>query len=90
MSNHQPERVYFVYDGRAAFGDTDRAIVLVTADSLEEAIEDRKYFGDSVVYSYATGGKYLTDKRLEITLDGTVLSRMSADPTAAQNKSEAA
>lgn len=61
-----PERIFFLYDGRAALGDTDSATVLVTADSLEDAIEKRGWFGnDAVIYSYARGGEYLTDERRE-------------------------
>lgn len=71
--NAKTKRIYFVYDGRAAFGDTGRAIVLVTADSLSRAIERRQNFADSVIYSYDATGKYLTDERLEVTLDGTIL-----------------
>lgn len=66
------DRLYVMYDGRAAF-DLDDALVLYTTDTLDEAIEQRQYYADAVIYSYATGGEYLTDARLEVTADGRVL-----------------
>ncbi len=43
---------YIVYDGRAIAGDEDDASVLSIADSLKEAQEDCKDFGESCVYEY--------------------------------------
>ncbi len=63
-------RLYIIYDGRARY-DTDKASVLETCDTLEEAIEDCRLFAppsfdsDLVVYSYDDSGDYLADERLE-------------------------
>lgn len=60
----QSPRLYIVYDGRAAL-DVDRASVLYTTHDLDEAVGVLKFFADAIVYSYATGGEYLTDARVE-------------------------
>ena len=61
------KRVYIVYDGRAAFGDTDDATVCCCADSLREARRDVKEdFPDGVIYSYIeTPDGELIDERRE-------------------------
>lgn len=66
------KRVYLVYDARACGGDTDRAVVLDTAYTLEEAVRSAKEFaadfiGAAAVYSYRTEGTVLVDQKLEFT-----------------------
>lgn len=49
-------RLYILYDGRAASGDTDDAIVYTTARSLREARRDkREMFPDAVIFEYEVG-----------------------------------
>ena len=36
----EPKKVWIVYDSRAAGGDTEDATVYVTADSLQEAVNE--------------------------------------------------
>lgn len=58
-------RIYLVYDGRARL-DTDDATVLVSCETLEEAIASCDDFSlDSIVFSYDSTGVYLTDKKFE-------------------------
>lgn len=54
-------RLYIVYDGRAMY-DVDSASVFTTANSLKEAREDAKSYGEGVIYSYAEDG---TDEQFE-------------------------
>lgn len=45
-STPRPGKVFILYDGRAKFGDTDHAAVLVTASSEREAWRDSGTFRD--------------------------------------------
>jgi len=59
------KRLYIIYDGRA-MANVDDATVMETCDSLKEAKEDMKDFGDGcVIYSYLKKGKELVDERFE-------------------------
>lgn len=59
-------RMYILYDGRAAGGDTSEASVLVCCETYREAWSERKdYGGASVCYSYRQSGKQLIDERYE-------------------------
>lgn len=64
------QRLYILYDERAAITNTDDATVFCTADSDSEAKEDAKDFEPCVCFSYAHGekikGRYqLVDERYE-------------------------
>ena len=64
-------RLYIIYDGRAAFGDTDDATVMVACDSVDECWSYLGDFGDDcVVYSYLESGNDLIDERFEFILSG--------------------
>ena len=61
------KKQFIVYDGRArASGNTDDATAMCTAETLEEAMEDRKmYDDDSIVAEYDDDGKgNLTNEQL--------------------------
>lgn len=59
------KKLYIVYDARAMY-DVDEALVLTTAESLKEAIEDAKDYGEVVVYSYDIGkGNTLINPKFE-------------------------
>ena len=63
-------RMYVVYDGRAASGDTENASILLATMDLEEVKQTLPYLGDAVVFSYREvvkddGSHHLEDQRLE-------------------------
>lgn len=59
-------RVYLLYDGRAANGNTDEALIYCIADSMEEALRDKKeMFPDAIIYSYKKEGMDLLDEKIE-------------------------
>ena len=58
--------MYIIYDGRAIYGDTDDASVLVACDSLEEARGYKGDFGDGcVIYSYDEKDELLINEKFE-------------------------
>ena len=58
------ETHYHVMDGRARF-DTDRAAVLSVADTLDEAMSDRKMFGgDSVITKVTSVGREIVKREV--------------------------
>jgi len=63
-------RMYIVYDGRAASGDTEKAQILLATDDFEEAKQSQREYGDAVIFSYKEitkedGSRHLIDERLE-------------------------
>ena len=46
------EKVWIIYDSRAAGGDTDEAAIYETCESLEEARGSLNDWPDGVVYQY--------------------------------------
>ena len=61
------KRIYMVYDGRASSGNTDDALVLLTTDTLEKAVEALDAYADAVIVSYSDDGVQLSDERWEPT-----------------------
>lgn len=60
------ERVYILYDSRAADGlGTDEASVLVVCESEEEAESYKGDFGGMACYSYREEGERFVDERFE-------------------------
>ena len=60
------QRVWILYDGRAAHGmGTDNASVLVCCSSNREAQSYKGDFGGMACYSYRDDGEYLTDEQYE-------------------------
>lgn len=59
------DRIYILYDGRAATGDTEGATIFVVCDSEEEAQSYKDDFGQSCCYSYRKQDNKLTDERHE-------------------------
>ena len=63
-------RMYIVYDGRAASGNTEEAQILLATEDFEEAKQAQREYGDAVIFSYkeATkedGSRHLIDEKLE-------------------------
>lgn len=56
----EPRDFYIVFDGRDR-DDQSEALALDTADTLPEAIEAAKGFGDALVVRYKANGGVLVD-----------------------------
>lgn len=58
------EKIFVLYDGRARSGNTDRASVYVTADSIHEALEygSDPAWQDGVWFEYDCKGRELINE----------------------------
>jgi len=64
------KKLYILYDGRACGNNgTDDALVLCTAQSEAEALQDADMFGETACYSYDAKGKTLTNEKWEWDTD---------------------
>jgi hypothetical protein len=58
------ETMFLIYDGRAKGGDTENALVVVTAKTLKEARREApKHGADCAIYEYDVVGDQLLNER---------------------------
>jgi hypothetical protein len=71
---------FLLFDGRARWGETDGAVVLVTADSVEEARRLSASFRDmdAVWFEYQRAGSVLFDGRMREDIGQLLLKAKAA------------